>query len=100
MTNYELLHNKRIANVYDGRPDGSVLIRLDDRTEILIRSGAIMLEDEAWPLGIDVGTMPDLLAACKEYVAAVEDPEGEIQSPQKMVDAEENLQSAIAKAEA
>ncbi len=51
MTNCELLHNKRIANVYDGRPDGSVLIRLDDRTEILIRSGAIMQEDEAWPLG-------------------------------------------------
>lgn len=45
-TLYEILKGRTITNVYDGRTDGSVLIRLNDRTEIVIRDGAIILEEE------------------------------------------------------
>ncbi len=46
-TIYALLHDKRIVNVYDGRPDGSILIRLNDRTEIIIFDGIIRKDNVA-----------------------------------------------------
>lgn len=45
-TLYEILRGRTIENVYDGRTDGSVLIRLNDRTEIVIKEGVIILEEE------------------------------------------------------
>lgn len=44
-TYYKILNGKRVSSVYDGRPDGSILIRLDDRTEIVIFSGVIRQDD-------------------------------------------------------
>ena len=45
MTLFEALKGKTIVNTYDGRPDGSVLIRLNDRTEIVIYDGTIDVFD-------------------------------------------------------
>jgi hypothetical protein len=42
----EIIKENYIENVYDGRPDGSVLIRLQDRTEIVIFNGIIRQETE------------------------------------------------------
>jgi len=50
MTNYVLLSGKRIVNVHDGRPDGSVLVRLDDRTEIVIREATILHGDDTFEI--------------------------------------------------
>lgn len=44
-TFYQLLNGKKITNVYDGRPDGSILVRLNDRTEVVIRK-AIIIDGE------------------------------------------------------
>ncbi len=46
MTLDRLLQNKKIVNIYEGRPDGSILIRLCDRTEIIIFDGVIRDDDD------------------------------------------------------
>ena len=40
-TIHEMLKGQKIVNVYEGRPDGSILIRLQDRTEIVITKGLV-----------------------------------------------------------
>ena len=45
MTVFEMIKDRRIVNVYEGRPDQSVLIRLDDRTEIVIYAGMLRAEE-------------------------------------------------------
>lgn len=46
MTLFEAVKGKTIVSIYDGRPDGSVLIRLDDRTEIVIFDGIVREFDD------------------------------------------------------
>ena len=43
--NDEILKNKKIVNWYD-QPNGNMLIRLDDRTEIVIFKGIIRDDDD------------------------------------------------------
>lgn len=55
---HELLNNKTIMNSYDGRSDGSIMFRLDDRTIVVIEKGFIMPdgdddEEELLPIGHD-----------------------------------------------
>ncbi len=45
-TLFEILKGKTIASIYDGRLDGSVLIRLTDRTEIIIFHGVVREFDD------------------------------------------------------
>lgn len=46
MTLFQALQGKTIASIYDGRSDGSVLIRLADRTEIVIFDGIVREFDD------------------------------------------------------
>lgn len=67
MTAYEMLKYKKIVNVYEGRPDQSVLIRLDDRTEIVICAGMIRVDDEQETvMTIEPNAHNGLLAALKD----------------------------------
>lgn len=52
-TNYEILAGKRIVNVYD-RP-GSTLIRLDDRTEIILINAIIIKNEDEISIGNQEG---------------------------------------------
>lgn len=54
----EILKGQEIANVYEGRPDGSILIRFRDRTEIVIWKGIIRRDDE---VSVINGTPPDIV---------------------------------------
>ena len=48
-TLYQLLNGKKITNVYDR--GSSVLIRFEDRTELLIEKGLLLLEEEEISIG-------------------------------------------------
>ena len=45
MTFYRILYGKKVLNVHDGRPDGSVLLRLSDGVQIVLKDATVLHGD-------------------------------------------------------